>query len=435
MTATTGTLRHLTLLGRFRTQQMRQQFAAMTVFLMRGTAAVLSYVMFALIGRRCSAAEYGVFALVFALTGFFGPVAAAAQDSIAYRYIPASRHQVREIARFNLRFLLFGIPIACLAGILLLRSSLGPTALSVAPLLAGSIAVSGLNEYLFAVERASGPVLGAIFAKELLWRLVFIALIVASLYFDAPRLSSKTVASLYLFSLLPSLLAFLCSFAAQLRSSPSSSAPEEVAPFRVRPSQVGSFFGITCLNMASVHLDTLILGLAHGAELAAFFSAQRSTQILNFFSYSFGVVAAPAISLAYARGDITAIERRSRQAAIVAGGCVLVFAGLMMAAAPEVMAIFNPSFRADGYLLRILCIAPILSTFCGLHSWIPVLCGLEKEYLLGRCLLAGVFTLPKIVAAACGDITVFAALVVGEQAAVAVMGATLCAWKGRIRVV
>jgi O-antigen/teichoic acid export membrane protein len=426
--SSSSSLRNLT---RYAFGQVREHFSAIAIFLMRGSSAFLSYSMFALIGHRCTVTEYGAFAIIFTLTGLFGPLAAVAQDSIAYRYMPISKHRIRDVVRSNLRFLVLGMPIACLGGILFLRHSLGSPAPALSPILAGLIAVSGLNEYLFAVQRACGPVLGAVFAKELLWRLVFIGLLVGSLFVDPRDLSSKAIAALYLLSLIPSLLAFLRFFAARLRQP----SPAPTTPLAVQFSQVASFLGITLITMGGIHLDTLILGLAHGPELGAFFSAQRVVQVLSFFSYSFGVVAAPAISIAFARGDIFEIERRSRQIAIIAGGCVLILGGLIMIEASDVMAIFNPAFRDDAFLLRILCISPIIVTFCGLHAWIPVLCGLEKEYLLGRAMLLFLFIVPKILVAMHGNIVAFSILIVAETGAIAFMGAIICAWREGIRVV
>jgi O-antigen/teichoic acid export membrane protein len=391
---------------------------------MRGSSAFLAYVIFAFIARHSSAVEYGRFAFVFTLTGFLGPLSALGQESVAFKYVPPFRTHFRWLAVLNGYYLLIGISVFSVVGVIALMHSFGTVSAPMLFAIGGLVAASGLSEYLFAVQRGFGSLYQAIFSKELLWRLVFMGLL-SLLWIARPTEAFQTteLSYFYLTALLASLLVSGRFFFTRWATAPLPALP---APFTVTRVQVGVFFTLTFLTVAAVHVDTLVLGLAtNGANLGAYFSAQRTMQVLMFFSYSFSMVAAPAVAIAAAKRDFHEMAVLSRRMSRYSSVCVALVAVIFIVEAPTILGIFNPEFRVHADILRILCIGPLVSSVCGMHYWIPTLCGLENEYLKWRLSVLALFSCLKLAVALWGGIEVFACLSAAEMSAVALTGVFL----------
>ena len=160
-------------------------------------------------------------------------------------------------------------------------------------------------------------------------------------------------------------------------------------------------------------------------EIGAYFSAARTTLVLYFFAYSFGVVMTPAIVVAYEASRLRDITRMSLNAAYQGGGMALLAGAVMFVTSDEILALFNPAFRPYGFLIRILCVGPVLYNIFGLHHVIPPFCGAERAYVGQRL---GVFfgaSRLKVAAAYAGQIVLFAWLTNLEVFAVVFVGVTL----------
>lgn len=403
---------------------LRGQAGAIAVFAMRGGSAFLAYVMLALIARHSTTGDYGHFAFIFSLTGFLGPLSALGQESVAFKYIPGFKPEFRRLAMINLRYLALGVGIFPAIGAVALTHSFEAATTSLLVAVAILIAASGMSEYLFAVQRAFGSLYRAMFAKEVLWRLVFIGLVGAQLLArPTDDIGASELSYFYLAALLCSLVMFGAFFTGRWAKTSPPSSP---APFAVTRVQVGVFFSLAFLTAASMQIDTLVLGLVtNGANLGAYFSAQRAMQLLQFFSYSFGMVVAPAVAAAAAGRDFSQIAHLSRRMSQYSGICVAIAAAVFVVEAPTILGIFNPAFRDQANVLRILCLGPLISSVCGMHYWVPTLCGLEREYLAWRLTALAVFCCLKVAIAMWGGILAFAFLSAVEMSAVALIGVVL----------
>lgn len=328
------------------------------------------------------------------------------------------------MALTNLGYLAVGVVIFPIIGAVALTQSFGAATAVLLVAVAALIAASGVGEYLFAVQRAFGSLYRAMFAKELLWRLVFIGLIgLRWLVRPSDDLGVDELSYFYLASLLCSLVLLGAFFVGRWRKTPPPPSP---ALFSVGRVQVGVFFSLTFLTAASIHVDTIVLGLATGgADLAAYFSAQRAMQLLQFFSYSFSMVVAPAVAAAAGRRDLAEIARLSRRISRYSGVCVAIAAAIFVVGAPIILGLFSPSFRDQANVLRILCLGPLVSTACGMHYWVPTLCGLEKEYLTWRLVALAVFCSLKVTIAMWGGVLAFALLSAVEMSTTALIGVVL----------
>lgn len=410
----------------------------LATFSMRTSSALLSYLTFVLVGRYSSVEAYGQFALLVSITGTCGGLATFGQAALAFRHFPtlfaANDSRLYSVVRGHFTKMLFGIVLfTILAVILLARTNAGApgTVLAVA---GGIVVVTALGEYLFALYRSSGSLLVSLFGKEILWRLLLIGAIIAAvaagrslqIEYMASALFLSTIGSVVLLGVL-ALLRF--------RQVPRGGSEGALPDGTWRKSVV--FFGLIVLSVSNGYIDPIILGMADGSavEIGAYFSAARTTLVLYFFSYSFGVVMTPAVVIAFEASRLRDVMRMSRNAAYQGGGMALLAGAVMFVAADEVLALFNPAFRPYGFLIRILCVGPILYNFFGLHHIIPPFCGAEKPYVGLRLSIFFGASLLKAAAAYAGQIVLFAWLTNLEVLAVIFVGVILADRKLGISVI
>ncbi|HYG89238.1 MAG TPA: lipopolysaccharide biosynthesis protein [Azospirillum sp.] len=407
--------------------------SVLAAFVMRTGAAGMSYLIFAMIGNNASLEVYSAFALIFAITGFCGPLASMGQVAVALRYLPPMFQRQdgrwRLVVRGSLRILSLGIVVFCVIALAFVGYSLDEASPSLLLIVAALVALTGIGEYTYTLQRTSDSVLPSILAKEVLWRVILIGIIGMHIAFGW-SLSTIGLATAFLLATALSVSLSVADLWVRLRGR-TRAHPSE--PFVVPAMQTAMFFGIMLLNTAVVHLDTLILGMTSEAqEVGAYFSAQRTIQVLYFFTYSFTMFASPAISVAFQNGSPDRVEQLSRQVSRTAGACVVVACIILVAFAGDVLAIFRPDFRDHADILRILCIGPLVYTLGGLHSWIPEMCGLETEYLKWRLAVSVVFLAAKLGAALSNHITLFAALSAAEICVSTAVGVALVRMRRQI---
>ena len=377
----------------------------LATFSMRTSSALLSYLTFVLVGRYSSVEAYGQFALLVSVTGTCGGLATFGQAALAFRHLPtlfaSDDPRLYGIVREHLTKMLFGlVAFTALAAILLARTNAGASG-TVLAVGGGIVVVTALGEYLFALYRSSGSLLVSMFGKEILWRLLLIGAILAAaatgrglqIEYMASALFLSTVGSVVLLGVLA-----LLRFRQVPRAGRESASPAGTW------QQSFVFFGLIVLSVSNGYIDPIILGMTDGnaVEIGAYFSAARTTLVLYFFAYSFGVVMTPAVVVAHEASRLRDITRMSLNAACQGGGMALLAGAVMFVASDEILALFNPAFRPYGFLIRILCIGPVLYNFFGLHHVIAPFCGAERAYVglrprslfrsvpaEGRCRLCG----------------------------------------------
>ena len=400
----------------------------LATFSMRMLSALLSYFTLVLVGRYSSVEAYGQFALLVSVTGTCGGLATFGQAALAFRNLPtlfaSNDPRLYGVVREHFTKMLFGlVAFTALAAVLLARTNVG-TPGAVLAVGGGIVVVMALVEYLFALYRSSGSLLVSMFGKEILWRLLLIGAIVAAIAagrglqidYTASALLLSNVGSVVLLSVLT-----LRRFRQVPRTAGASALPDGTW------QQSFIFFGLIVLSASNGYIDPIILGMTDGnpVEIGAYFSAARTTLVLYFFAYSFGVVMTPAVVIAHEASRLRDITRMSLSAACQGGGMALLAGAVMFVASDEILALFNPAFRPYGFLIRILCVGPVLYNIFGLHHVIPPFCGAERAYVGWRL---GVFfgaSLLKVAAAYAGQIVLFAWLTNLEVFAVIFVGVIL----------
>jgi O-antigen/teichoic acid export membrane protein len=393
------------------------------VFCTRIISAGLAYALFAAVGHTTSLETYNQFAVLFSLMNFMGPIGSLGSTPLVFKYWPAFANEGRrgrtEFLSSLIKLVFLSALIASAVAVLFsLRSIHGGYALYA--IIAVSVLVLALTELFFAVFRVTRSILAGVLVRELLWRLLFIGVLAIAYRFDF-LFSITAVTTLFLFANLLTLVIFLVGSRDYL--SPTVLAGP-TAKFLPPTSQITTFFLLSLLSIASVHLDTLLLSIrGPSTELGAFFSAQRTIQVLYFFSQSIGVFASPIVASEFARGELANITRQSRLAAL--GGLVVTVpsALFLILFSNYILGLFRPEFKDYWPIIAALSVGPVVYTALGYQSIIPTYCGEEKRYLLGRIIIIVLLIPIKLVAVIFSSLMVYSIICSLEIVVTSLFGA------------
>lgn len=398
-----------------------------TTFSIRIICAALSYLMFIAVGHVTDAAAYRDFAFLFTVVGFCAPMATLGSNQTVYKYLSMMVHEDHAekyaFTRHVLRIVAVGIVLFALIAAVLITFGL-----SVRPspvvyvLILATLALGAVGEILSAFYTVLGSVVMSVTFREMIWRVVLIAGVLL-LYLVQGTVTLVELCIVFFLSYLAMAVAFsirMREWLARTREAAGKLVME------IPRRQFWSFLGLAAVGMAIVHLDTLILGLAQQSTgLSAFFSAQRTTQVVLFFGQSVALIAGPIVSKEYALGNYHEITKLSRKTVVLAGLPTLALAGLIAVFASPIMGLFRPEFTGYAPLLQILLVGPLLLTLGGLHTVIPTFCGGEHIYLKWRLILIAAMIPIKVAVAMWGTPMEYALVVALDVLAITIMGLTV----------
>lgn len=396
----------------------------LTTFVVRVASAALSYLMFIAIGHTSTAIDYRDFALVFTAIGFCAPLAAMGSGQTVFKYLPImieeGHGESHLFARHIFGIVLRGILLfAVIGGLIVTQGVARQLDWTFYLVLFAIIATGAFSEILSSFYTVIGSVPVSVAIRELSWRVVLTGGVLA--YFKLfGQLGLTQLCLALLLSYVVMLLAFTGRMSAWMLQVWRATG---ALTMHIPRKQFWSFFGLAVLGLAVIHLDTMILGLAQqSVGLGAFFSAQRTTQVLFFFGQSIGIFAGPIISKQYALGNYREITQFSRRVMLLAGGPTVLCGVVIALLAAPIMSLFRPEFTDYAILLQILLFAPILHTIGGLHVQIPTFCGGEHVYLKWRIILVAIMIPIKIAVAIWGTMVEFAVVTVLDALLVVAMG-------------
>jgi O-antigen/teichoic acid export membrane protein len=379
------------------------------VFCIRVISAILAYTLFAAVGHTTSLQTYNQFALLFTIMNFMGPIGSLGSTPLVFKYWPtfaseAGRSRAAYLSSLIKLVLLSGLIASVVAVIFSLRIH---GSFPLYGLIAISVLVLALTELFFAVFRVTRSVLIGVLVRELLWRLLFISGLAIAYYFHF-LLSILAVIALLLTVNLFTLILFLVGSRPYLSVSLLARPMAALLP---PTSQIATFFLLSLLSIASVHLDTLLLSIrGPSTELGAFFSAQRTIQVLYFFSQSVGVFASPLVASEFVKNNFASITKQSRLAAL-AGLVITVPSALFLVSfSDQILALFRPEFKDYWPIIAALSVGPVVYTALGFQSIIPAYCGEEKRYLAGRMIIIITLIPIKLIAIAYSSLIVYSVI-------------------------
>jgi O-antigen/teichoic acid export membrane protein len=356
----------------------------LVALLIKVATAGLSYLMFVVLARLLSHAEYGKFAFSFNLGISLAAVAGLGATTAILRFWPQYTVTGRpDLARGALtagtRWTLYASLAAgvAIAGLSPLAASLfqdGTAAhLAMAGLLVPAFA---LSEYAAAALRAHGITFWSLAPRDVVWRggVPALAAVVAW------RGGSMDAAQALLLAagLLMAITALQALYALRVFDLRGPVATDWAAWRRAAAPMWGS----AVLYALVQQFDVVISGLfLTPAETGAYFAAQKTASLLGLLLIAGNLVSAPMISAQYHAGDHKGL--RQLCALMAAGIAVPTIAGfgVMALAGPQLLSIFDPSFTAAYPILLILAAGATFDAAAGNTGYFLQMSGNERSYL------------------------------------------------------
>lgn len=407
---------------------------AASAFFIRILSAGLAYFLFVFVARVSSLHEYESFAFAFTLVGFLGPLASLGGAAVAFKHLSHIIHDKSDPSRLEkANYMIFSTLVGSILFSLIAFGALWFQDIAnhnVLKLLLISVLIlfSGLTEVLFAFNRMMIDTKVSLIYKEIVWRVFFITVVYLLSYFHA-------VSTINLISTLAlSYFAMVSGMAWRVRHIILESMSTKFKWKVIHPKEVFVYMSLSVAGMAFVHIDNLIVGsIMPQNSLGVFFSSQRVTQVIYFFSQSIGVFAGAAVTIAFRNGSFDHITKMSRLSGLVAGFFALLTALVIALFSSEILSLFRPEFASQSGILVLLLIGPVVYAFGGYHSIIPSYCGGEEVYLKVRVYIALLFVVLKVLIAKFSDIYVYSLMVSLEACVLTLAGIWISNSKCKIR--
>ena len=364
-------------------------------------AVAVGYAFVAFLSRRLDAPAFGQVAFFLSFAALISVIGGRGQHMAVLRFVPGSGPQAAAIFAAARRRAAAGTAATALV---LLALALG---LRAAGLLAGfgwpvlalgmSLgAVAGWSDFVAHRARAAGRILLSILPKEVVWRLLALAVLAASWPLVPPGQASALAVLALLILLLAALNIGVSAVLPALPGADGAPPPE----WR-RAS--GPFWLSSVSGVFLAHADVAVVGVLLGpAEAGLYFVANRLAQVLGYFMVSQNVVIAPELARAHQSGDRDALGLIGRRATRAMSWPTLIAGAALWAAAGPVLSLFDPGFAEAAPVLRWLVLAACLNAATGPGDIVMNMSGHERAAMrvAAAALAASALLLPLGAAAA-----------------------------------
>lgn len=356
-------------------------------FAARFGSTLLSFLVLFVASRLLPALEYGLYVFLFSVGSALGLIAVFGQQILIvkhYRRTQSANHSANQaLIRINRNWMLFGNSILILAALLLwaFDDLLVPpyNALPIALLFA---AIFALSEYLQNYFRIHGRIALSLAPREIVWRGASAVAMSVAAYFGLPF--SGAEAMLIVTGLLATVTGYqMISF---VRTEGKYwLLPAEMPTQPLFREESLYFTANNVLNASTSYLETIVIGAALGLDKAAFyFVALRIAMLLTLPITAIDTVGIPLIANRFQARDRDGAQKligrlSGASFAFSLAGALAVAIGGRFA-----LGLFNPEFASHFTVLLILCGVSVSQAFFGPGSWLLMIGGGERYFLMAR---------------------------------------------------
>jgi O-antigen/teichoic acid export membrane protein len=238
-----------------------------------------------------------------------------------------------------------------------------------------------LSEYLQNYFRIHDRISLALMPREIIWRGLSAAAIIIAAYFGL--LSSGVEAMLIITVLLAVVTAYQAIRFIRTEGRNWRWHADKTAP-RFRKESL-YFSANNVLNASTSYLETIIIGAALGLDKAAFyFVALRIAMLLTLPVTAIDTVGIPMIAARFQAADRFGAQKLIGRLSLASFAFSFTGAILIAICGPFVLGLFNPEFTSHFAVLLILCGASVAQAFFGPGSWLLMIGGGERYFLVAR---------------------------------------------------
>ena len=365
-----------------------------SAFTSRFGSTFLSFLVLLVASKLLTIDEYGLYVFLFSIGSALGLIAVLGQQILVVKHYrrdaPAGDALNGALLRVNALWLAGGCGALAVAaaGALLFRSHLPHPYeyLWVALLFAAIFAAS---EYLQNYFRIHGRITLSLAPREIVWRSASAAGF--CLAAGAGLLSGGAAAMAVVTLLLGLATAYQIAHFFKDEGTAWLKAEGRPAPREWR-AETGYFIANNVLNSAQAYLETIVIGALLGLDKAAFyFVALRIAMLLTLPVTAIDTVGIPLIAARFQQGDRAGAQKLIGKLSLGAF-CISLFGALCLAiVAPFVLYLFNAEFVQHSDVLVVLCALAVGQAFFGPGSWLLMIGGGERFFLIVRLVLFVVY--------------------------------------------
>ena len=365
------------------TQLTRSGSAAVLIKL---AAAGLQFLMFLILARSMSVADFGRLGFGFSLGTLLAEVGSFGQRVLVLRYAPIySLEEGQERLLGLIR-----------AGYLIVFSGCGVLGLGViaAPFVLPKVEISGylvatglftlilgLAEYQASVLRTLGGIALSLVPRDLLWRVGVILCCGPIAIGLAPQISAFVGIGLLAGILMASVVG-QASLHPITRSRVLFRCPV-IYEWKIWRHAALGMWGTSVVNVAAPNLGVVIVGsLLPPAETGEFFAALRIAALLNIFLMASNLVSAPIISRLHHEGDLVRAQGMSSSVALGASVLALAVLAVFFIGGDHILRVFDPEFGGAKLPLIVMGVGFLINTAAGQNSFIMQMTGHERQFFL-----------------------------------------------------
>jgi O-antigen/teichoic acid export membrane protein len=354
-----------------RSEEAVAERMALAVFAIRVGGAAIAFLSQIVLARVMGEFEYGVFVFVWAMAIILGNLSCFGFPTAVIRFLPGYRAEeaysaIRGLADTARQFtLVSATSIAALGAALLYVAGDQVPGHYLVPLCLGLIIMPmiALGDVLDGTARAnSWPVfgLGATFLLRPTLILVFMLLLV-SLGFAKTSVNAlwAALAATYATTILQYL-------AVDRRMTKRFASAERVVAFRIWLAFALPMFLIEGCYFLLTNSDVLVVGFyLPPDQVGIYFAAAKTMALVHFVYFAVKAAAAPRFAALVAADDKPALALFARQTVIWTFWPSLLLGGVVLAAAPLLLALFGPAFQSGQPVMTVLFIGIMAKALVG----------------------------------------------------------------------
>ncbi|MCV9936370.1 lipopolysaccharide biosynthesis protein [Boseaceae bacterium BT-24-1] len=362
-------------------------------FSSRFSSTLLSFFVLLIASHFLPTQEYGLYVFLFSIGSALGLIAVLGQQILVvkhYRRTEASGHPLNQaLLGVNARWLALGcfVLLAAALPLWLFAERLPPTYhyLWLAFVFA---AIFALSEYLQNYFRIHGRINMSLVPREIVWRGSSILCIAAAGFggiLTGGAGAMAIITGLLAATTLYQSACFLHDEGLSWFKAKDQVPPQTHADWR---RESGYFIANNVLNSASAYLETILIGALLGLNEAGFyFVALRIAMLLMLPLAAIDTVGIPMIAARFQKSDTAGAQLLIGRLSF-ASFCISLLGALALAVvAPFILHLFNPEFVRHADVLTALCVLSVSLSFFGPGSWLLMIGGGERFFLIARAIM------------------------------------------------
>lgn len=362
-----------------------------SAFTSRFGSTFLSFLVLLVASRLLPTEEYGLYVFLFSIGSALGLIAVLGQQILVVKHYRRDAGPDdptnRALIEVNGRWLTLGCGVLVASAFALFAvSERLPDPYQHLWIACAFAAVFAISEYLQNYFRIHGAINLSLLPREILWRIASTAGLagVAALGLLTGGEAAMDVVTLLLGAATAYQLAHFIKDEG-LGWLPGRRTAEPPQEWR---AETGYFIANNALNSASAYLETIVIGALLGlGEAGFYFVALRIAMLLTLPITAIDTVGIPLIAQRFQTGDRQGAQRLIGKLSFAAF-CISGLGALALAiVSPFVLTLFNAEFAQHSEVLVVLCALTVSQSFFGPGSWLLMIGGGERFFLIARSIL------------------------------------------------